>query len=70
MIKDPIERRSGRLPAEQLGRLELSLRARSHTLRNRTGAVGRCPTCGLSVASRDSWTRVGGVVVHSDCLFG
>jgi hypothetical protein len=61
---------STRLSWEDAHRLELTLRARARMLGGRGRALGRCPGCGRSVGDDEDQMRVGGLVVHPDCLFG
>jgi hypothetical protein len=69
VIRDPIEQGHRRSLPGREQRAEFALRARSLALRERTGAVGRCPGCGRAVSSEESWMSVGALVVHPDCLF-
>jgi hypothetical protein len=56
----------GRLSWEQAHRLELTLRARASRF---SGASGdRCPECGRVVTPAEDQLRLGGHVVHTECL--
>ena len=56
----------GRLSWEQAHRLELTLRARASRFSGQKG--DRCPNCGRTVLPSDDQLRLGGHVVHTECL--
>jgi hypothetical protein len=63
------QRTLSRLSWDDAHRLELTLRARARMLARPGRAVGRCPGCGRPVGEEEDQMRVGGLVVHPDCLF-
>ena len=63
------EHRPSRLSWEEAHRLEVTLRVRSDAMTRSARSIGRCPGCGRPIAEGDDSMRVGGLVVHPDCLF-
>jgi hypothetical protein len=56
----------GRLSWEQAHRLELTLQARASRLSGHSD--DRCPNCGRVVAPSEGQLKLGGHVVHTECL--
>jgi hypothetical protein len=56
----------GRLSWEQAHRLELTLQARASRLSGHS--ADRCPECGRQVTPSEAQLRLGGHVVHTECL--
>jgi hypothetical protein len=56
------------MSSEEVRRLEFALRMRSRALSRGGAGHDRCPGCGAPIAPGDDRVRVGGVVIHQDCL--
>ena len=59
---------SVRLPWEEVHRLEVLLRSRSHSLTQRAGSQSACAACGKPLAGHGM--RLAGVLLHPECLPG
>ena len=57
---------SVRLPWEEVHRLEVLLRSRSHSLTQRAGSHTVCAACGKPLAGHGM--RLAGVHLHPECL--
>jgi hypothetical protein len=59
---------SVRLPWEEVHRLEVLLRTRSHSMARRSGARPVCAECGRPLAGHGM--RLAGLLLHPECLPG
>jgi hypothetical protein len=59
---------SVRLPWEEVHRLEVLLRTRSHSLTQRHGSRATCAACGKPLAGHGM--RLAGMNLHPECLPG